>query len=62
MQHRKMNPQGVYAGLAPAVLMMASRGPALDARRKPAAAIADTANRAGSDGIGAFEMSDTVKA
>jgi hypothetical protein len=60
---QKINPQGVYAGLAPALLVMTARRPALGAKLKAAAALADTAHKAGSDHLGsASTMQQTVEA
>ncbi len=63
MKQNKVNTQGVYAGLTPAILMMAARGPALDAKLRTVALLAEAAvDRAGSDRIGSLNFPDTVKA
>jgi len=62
MKQHKMNPKGVYAGLAPAVLVMAARGPALDVKLRTAALLAEAGNRAAGERVGSLDFSDTVKA
>jgi hypothetical protein len=60
MKHRKINPAGIYAGFAPAALIVATRNPAAD-QPEPAASMA-AASGIARENPAAPSNEDTVKA
>jgi hypothetical protein len=61
MKHQDTDPQGVYAGLAPAILKLVARGPTLKAKLKTAMATGSVSRTSDATRAGASDNPNSFK-